>query len=115
MILEIKYINLMHILVQGLLLTYVGYMKNNTPKFIYYIIGILALLIPFYNHLPRFSFSYWNLINILHYIIIIPSFIYIAYYGYYNKLTTNNYNNLFIIGIITMLYHSYKLYNRLYM
>ena len=111
--LEMKYINLMHILVQGLLLTYIGYNKNNTPKFIYIIIGILALLIPFYNHLPRLSFSYWNLVNILHYLIIIPSFLYVAYYGYQKKLTENIYNNLFISGIIIMIYHSYKLYKRI--
>ena len=110
--LEMKYINLMHILIQGLLLTYIGYKKNDSPKFLYVIIGIFALSIPFYNHLPRLSLGYWNLINIFHYLIIIPLFLYIAYYGYNKKLTNNNFNNLFISGIIIMIYHSYKLYKR---
>jgi len=111
--LDIKYINLMHILVQGLLLTFIGYKKNETYNFLYYILAVLALLIPFSNHLPRLSFDYWNIINIVHYIIVIPMFLYIAYNGYYQKLSDSEYKNIFIFGINIMIYHSYKLFNRM--
>lgn len=114
--LQMKYINLMHILVQGLLLVYIGFKKTETPKFIYIIIGVLALLIPFSMHRPNISINYWNIVNIIHYLFIMPAFLYLSYEGYYNNasnISPEMFNNIFITGIIIMIYHIYKLYTRL--
>lgn len=103
-------VNLVHIFIQGLLLVYIGYKKNETPKFIYYILGGLALLIPFSIHKPGLHTSYWNLINVFHYLFVMPLFLYIAYQ---QKFTDDGYNNLLILGIIIIVYHLLKLIMRL--
>ena len=100
----------MHILIQGLLLVYIGYKKDNTPKFIFYIFAFLALLIPFSIYRPSTSVSYWNLVNIIHYLFIMPLFLYIAYK---QKFTKEIYENIFILGIIVIVYHLYKLFIRI--
>jgi hypothetical protein len=103
-------INIIHILIQGSLLVYIGKKKNETPTFIYYIIGILALLIPFNIHKPTISTSRLNLINIVHYIIVMPLFLYIAYK---QKFTIETYDNIFILGIIIIVYQLSKVVKRL--
>jgi len=36
---DLKTNNLIHIFIQGLLLTYIGYMKNKTHKYVFYLLG----------------------------------------------------------------------------
>jgi len=103
-------INLVHILIQGSLLVFIGYKKEKTPKFIFYILALLALLIPFSIYRPSTSISYWNLVNIMHYLFVMPLFLYIAYK---QKFTKEIYENIFIFGIIVIVYHLYKLFIRI--
>ena len=107
---NIGHINLIHILIIGLTLSYIGYKKNLTYKHVYNFLGLLALLIPFLVHRPQLTkINYWNIIRIFHYIIYMPILLYIAYY---KTLSSANYNNLFITGIIIIVYHLYKLSGR---
>jgi len=110
MMFDLKTNNLIHIFIQGLLLTYIGYMKNKTHKYVFYLLGLIALTIPAVVHLPNFQLNYWNMIAWLHYIGIMPLLLYIAYK---QKLSKDSYQNLFIFGIIIIIYHSYKYYSRL--
>ena len=103
-------VNLVHIFIQGLLLLYIGLKKDKTPKFIFYILGLLALLIPFSIYKPSLSASYWNFINIFHYLFVMPLFLYIAYQ---QKFSKEGYNNLLTLGIVVIVYHLMKLLMRL--
>ena len=102
-------VNLVHIFIQGLLLVYIGYKKNETPKFVYYILGGLALLIPFSIHKPGLHTSYWNLINVFHYLFVMPLFLYIAYQ---QKVNAEHYDTLLLTGVILVVYHGYKAWVR---
>jgi hypothetical protein len=103
---QMKYINLYHALIIGTTLMYIGYKKEETHKYIFYLIGLEACLIPFIVKLPTFNnLNYWNSIKLFHYIIIIPWLLYLSY----NKKVSKNYGEvLFSIGLGITLYHSYK-------
>lgn len=103
-------INLFHILVTGPVLVYIGRMRNDSSSMAFYLLGILACCIPLVVNAPQLKLSYWSIISILHYFIIMPSLIYIAYK---QKLSESQYTASFITGLVIMGYHSYKAYGRL--
>jgi hypothetical protein len=112
--LDIKIINLIHILFQGTLFIYIGLMKQNTSIYAYYLLLLLTLLILFLVPLPNLKVTYWNSIKISHYLIFLPLLLYLSYLGIYKKKISNNiYDLLFVLGVFVILYHSYKLYQRL--
>ena len=113
--LDIKIINLIHILFQGLLFFYIGLMKNKTNTIAYWLLLLLTLSIVLLVPIPKnFKITYWNAIKISHYIIFLPLLLYLSYLGLYKKNISNNvYDFLAILGIFIILYHSYKLYQRL--
>ena len=111
---NISHINVFHVLVVGSLLAYIGKKKNNTNKYVFYTLGAISLLIPLSINLPNSRLSYWNIIKLLHYLLFLPGLLYIAYYQNFSEEV---YNNMFISGIIIIIYHLYKLsgrYERLY-
>lgn len=112
--LELKYVNIMHIFIIGACLAYIGYFQNNSPKWIYYLIGLLGLGIIFIVPFPDKDYTIIrNLLYFIHYLLFIPSFLAISYFGIYNKLSKETYILLGFVGLFIITYHSYKLFTRL--
>ena len=113
--LPMKYVNLIHILVIVASLAYIGYFQHKSPQWIYYLLGLLGLTIILLVPVPNLDFS--NMRNILysaHYILFIPGFIALAYYGLQNKLTKETYVLLGFVGLFIIIYHLYKFIVRIY-
>ncbi len=109
-------VNLLHILLLGPLMIYIGYYKNNIDIAKYMLVGISAML-PFIVNLPRLDKLYINyhIILLAHWTIIIAYFWYISYLFIYKKeINEYIYMSLLIIGIIVIIIHLYKLIPRLY-
>ncbi len=107
-------INILHILLQGILLVIVGYMKEKTPKYVYVILGLLAISIIYFISFPTLDLTYWNMVYLSHYLLILPSLLYISYIGYYNNISKPTFDLILWVGVFIILYHAYKAYNRLY-
>lgn len=106
---NISHINAFHVLIVGSLLAYIGKKKNNTHKYVFYLLGAISLIIPLSINLPKYKLSYWNIVKLLHYLLFLPIFLYISYYQNFSEET---YNTMFISGIIIIVYHLYKLSDR---
>ena len=109
--LPIKIINNIHIFVIGIVFLLLGIYKKDSPKILYYTVGILALLIPILMRTPKVKISYWNVIKITHYFFVMPLLLYIAYKQ--DSLSNNMYDLLIVMSITIIIYHSYKLYTRM--
>ena len=112
--LPMKYVNIIHILVIGATLVYIGYFQNKSPPWIYYLLGLLGLIIILLVPVPNLDFT--NMRNILysaHYILFIPGFIALAYYGLQHKINKETYVSLGFVGIFIIIYHLYKLITRI--
>ena len=109
-----KYVNMLHIFVIGALLVYIGYFQHKSPRPIYYALGLLGLGIILFVPFPTLEFTNLrNILNIAHYILFIPGFIALAYYGLQNKLSKETYNASGFVGAFIIVYHLYKLIIRL--
>ena len=111
--LPIKVTNTIHIFIIGTLLLYIGVKKHNTPKSAFLSLIGLALSIFMIVPFPTLGMSYWQLIHIFHYLVVLPSLLYIAYLGINKKINNNLYNTIAGIGVVVIVYHSYKLISRL--
>ena len=112
--LPMKYVNSLHILVIGASLVYIGYFQNKSPLWIYYLLGLLGLTIIFLVPLPNLDFTNMrNLLYIVHYILFIPGFIALAYYGLKQKINKETYVSLGFVGLFIIIYHLYKLIMRI--
>ena len=112
--LPMKYVNILHILVIGASLVYIGYFQNKSAKPIYYLLGLLGLAIVFFVPLPKLDFTNMrNLLYIAHYILFIPGFIALSYFGLQQKLSKETYITLGFIGLFIIIYHLYKLIVRI--
>ncbi len=109
---DIKKINLLHIFIFSILLMVIGYSKNKTPKILFYLLGLMTLLILLFVPPPQINplnISYWGMIHWLHYAIVLPILSYYTYLGLSNKKISNNsYDGLFAIGLFVFIYHIYK-------
>jgi hypothetical protein len=112
--LQMKYVNILHILVIGASLVYIGYFQNKSAKSIYYLLGLLGLAIVLFVPFPNFDFTNMrNLLYIAHYILFIPGFLALAYFGLQQKLSKETYITLGFIGLFIIIYHLYKLIVRI--
>ena len=112
--LPMKYVNSLHILVIGASLVYIGYFQNKSPSWIYYLLGLLGLIIIFLVPLPNLDFTNMrNLLYIAHYILFIPGFVALAYFGLQQKISKETFVSLGFIGLFIIIYHLYKLIIRL--
>ena len=112
--LPMKYVNSLHFLVIGAALVYIGYFQNKSPLWIYYLLGLLGLTIVFLVPLPNLDFTNMrNLLYIAHYILFIPGFLALAYFGLQQKISKETYVSLGFIGLFIIIYHLYKLIIRL--
>ena len=107
--LDMKIINLIHVFVIGMLLCYIGYFKNPS-KASFYLLAISALFIPV---LVPFDIDlttsvYWNSVKLMHYFIILPVLLYIAYNGIYHELSKNTSDILLFTGLVVVSYHVYR-------
>jgi len=112
--LPMKYVNILHILIIGASLVYIGYFQNKSAKPIYYLLGLLGLAIVFFVPLPKLDFTNMrNLLYIAHYILFIPGFLALAYFGLQQKISKETYISLGFVGLFIIIYHLYKLIIRL--
>lgn len=107
---SMKQVNLMHILVVGPLLTYIGYKKDKTEEKYFNALGGISSLIPFIVKIPK-GFDYKSIIRILHYFTYFPLYLYISYKG--KKLNKKIFLILFIYGIIIIIINLYLLFKNL--
>jgi hypothetical protein len=108
--LPMKYVNILHILVIGASLVYIGYFQNKSTKSIYYLLGLLGLAIVFFVPFPKLDFTNMrNLLYIAHYILFIPGFLALAYFGLQQKINKETYSTLGFVGSFIIIYHLYKL------
>ena len=110
-------VNLLHVIVQGPLLAYIGNKKDNTPEMAYTIVLVMAFLIPFIVSIPDLSKLniMYHLNNFLHWTVIMLYFGYLSYLFIYkqsNPINNNIYISMIVIGIIVLLVHMYKLYQK---
>jgi len=113
--LPMKYVNILHILVIGASLVYISYYQSKTPFWIYYLLIVLSLGIVLFVPIPSLDFTNMrNLLYIAHYILFIPGFIALAYFGLHNKLTKDTYTTLGFVGLFIIMYHLYKLIVRIF-
>lgn len=111
-IMSMKQVNLMHMIIIGPLLSYIGYNNSNTEdKYFHALTGITSM-IPFIVRLPKGD-NYHSLINLSHYLIYIPFFFYVSFKG--QKLNKNIFKLLFVLGIIVIIIHSYLLYKKVFL
>ena len=112
--LPMKYVNILHILVIGASLVYISYYQSKTPYWIFYLLILLGLGIILFVPIPNLDVTnVRNVLYIAHYIIFIPGFIALAYYGLQNKLSKDTYSALGFIGLFIIMYHLYKLILRI--
>jgi len=112
--LPMKYVNILHILVIGASLVYIGYFQNKSTKPIYYLLGLLGLAIVFFVPFPNLDFTNMrNLLYIAHYILFIPGFLALAYFGLQQKISKETYSTLGFVGLFIIIYHLYKLIVRI--
>ena len=113
--LPMKYVNSLHIFVIGAALVYISYFQNKSPFWIYYLLILLGLGIIFLVPVPNLDFTNMrNVLYIIHYILFIPGFIALAYYGLQQKITKDTYIAVGFIGIFIIMYHLYKLILRIF-
>ena len=113
--LPMKYVNSLHIFVIGAALVYISYFQNKSQFWIYYLLILLGLGIIFLVPLPTIDFTnVRNVLYIIHYILFIPGFIALAYFGLQHKLSSESYVALGFIGIFIIMYHLYKLILRIF-
>jgi len=112
--LPMKYVNLLHILVIGASLVYIGYFQDKSARQIYYLLGLLGLVIVLFVPFPSFDFTNMrNILYIAHYILFIPGFLALAYFGLQQKLSKETYVSLGFVGAFIIIYHLYKLIVRI--
>jgi hypothetical protein len=112
--LPMKYVNILHILVIGTSLLYISYYQSKTPFYIYYLLIVLGLCIILFVPIPNLELTnFRNVLYITHYVLFIPGFLALAYYGLQNKLSKDTYSALGFIGLFIIMYHLYKLIIRI--
>ncbi len=104
--------HLYHIALVGPTLLFIGLNKTNTHKYVFYFLGLLAILIPVVFPVPKFTFNYWNIIKSLHYFAWLPLFLYIAYA---NKTLNPAWFPIIVgLGLLAITIHGYMLVTSLY-
>ena len=106
-LIPMKMIYFTHIFLVSPTLIYIGYKKNETPNIIFNLLYLFSLSIMLLVVIRNLNFNYWTMIKLMHYLIIVPLFLYIAYY---RNLSNNGYNSLIGLGLMLIVYQSYKLY-----
>ena len=105
-----SFVHLFHIIIVGSLFLYVGIYRTEIPKFMYYILLSLGLIIIFY-HIYK-AYNYLNQskpiwVNLIHIFIVGPLLFYIGYNG--DKTSRKYFELLLMLGFASIGYHGYYL------
>ena len=107
-------VNLYHIFILSSVLVAIGILKEDTPKYLYYILALLSLMIIIFVPFPNLSISYWNFVKLSHYLFLLPVLLYISYLGIVMKKFDNYVYDTFVAtGLVIVVYHAYKIYSRM--
>ena len=107
---SMKHLNLIHSLFISSVLITIGHYKDNTPNLVFDLLYLLSLGILLLVTIPSKIEGYWSIIKLFHYLVILPSLLYIAYK---REFSDETYNTIFITGIVISIYHAYKFYTRM--
>ncbi len=101
-------INMLHILLIGPLISYIGFRNKKTDKIAYGVLLGLALAIPFFVRTPGFKANYRNIINWIHYLVWPALFLYVVY----NQSDLHPYwfEVMKYFGIVVCVLHAYFMY-----
>jgi len=111
---NMKLVNAMHIFIIGSLLAIIGFLREKSPKQLFYAVGVMGLAIFFLVPMPDLSLFHWNLVRLSHYIFIMPILLYASYIGVQSKkLDSNVYDFYLWAGLFIILYHTFKLIKRI--
>lgn len=100
-----KQVNLMHMMLIGPSLYYVGHKEKENKDINYYLLAGLVLLIPFIVRLPKYKIDFRNIVNSVHYLMWIPLFGYIVYKK--NNSPLMMYKILRLLGVAVIAIHAY--------
>ena len=112
---NINWVSLFHVLVVSALLIYVGIMKKNTPKMVFWLFLVLGIVIVLYHSYKGYNHymeghSIW--VNFIHVIYIGPILLYIGMLG--EQTPRLWFEVLLMLGFASLGYHGYYLVKKLY-
>lgn len=109
-------VNLMHILLIGPIMIYIGINPDNSELLKKILVGI-SLMIPFSVNIPKFDKLYisYHLINLFHWTVILGYFFYLSYLFVFNKYVKPYiYYSMISVGAIIIIIHLYKLIPKIF-
>ena len=101
-------VHLWHMFLTGPLISYIGFKQDETPQLARNMLLALVLSLLFTVRLPSSKMDKRNIILLIHFLVWFPLFLYIALS---NKNPNFVYHILKVLGIVAILYHSFKIYN----
>jgi hypothetical protein len=101
-------INMLHILLIGPVISYIGFRDKKTDKIAYGVLLGLALCIPFIVRTPGFKANYRNGINWIHYLVWPTLFLYVVYKQ--SELQPYWFEIMKYFGIFVSVLHAYFIY-----
>lgn len=110
--LPMKYTNIYHILILSSLLAYIGFFKIK-DKTVFIVLALFTLAIIIFVPFPNTSITYWNLVHLSHYFIMLPGLLYLSYLGYYNLIPEQHFYTIGVLAVVIAVYHAFKLYPRI--
>jgi len=111
---DMKLVNAMHIFIIGSLLAIIGFLREKTPKQLFYAVGLMGLAIFFLVPMPDFSLFLRNFVRWSHYLFIMPILLYASYIGIQSKKLDSNVYDIYLwTGLFIIVYHALKLVKRI--
>lgn len=105
---SMKQVNMWHIAMMGPILCYIGDKEDKANNISYAILATLTISILFTVRKPNIKkLNYYNIVNLLHYLVIFPMFLFIIYKR--NKLPKYVFKFIKYLGISVIAIHIYKL------
>jgi uncharacterized membrane protein len=101
------WVHLFHILIVGGLFLYVGFMRNNIPRFMYPVLIVLGIVIILYHAYKIYKSPKTAWINYIHIFLVAPLLILIGYNG--EKTSRKYYELLLMLAFSAIGYHGYYL------
>jgi len=111
---DMKLVNAMHIFIIGSLFAIIGFLREKSPRQLFYAVGLMGLAIFFLVPMPDLSLFYWNLVRWSHYFFIMPILLYASYIGLQSKKLSSNVYDIYLwTGLFIIAYHAFKLVKRI--
>ena len=111
---NMKLVNAMHIFIIGSLLAMIGFLREKSPKPLFYAVGVMGLAIFFLVPMPDLSLFLRNFVRWSHYLFIMPILLYASYIGIQSKKLDSNVYDIYLwTGLFIIVYHAFKLVKRI--